>query len=93
MDRERLLGGNPVAVIIRLVVLSIIVGIILSALDIHPYNLVYHVQRLLRRIYDMGFGIIEGALGYFLLGALIVVPIWLLTRLFRLLRAPDGDRR
>ena len=34
MDKERLLGGNPVSVAIRLVVLSVVVGIVLSALAI-----------------------------------------------------------
>lgn len=94
MDRERLFGGNPVAVVIRLVVVSIIVGIVLSALNIHPANLVYHVRLLLRRLYEMGFGVFESAFGYFLLGALIVIPIWLLTRLFGVIRGGrDGDRR
>ncbi len=91
MDRERLFGGNPLAVILRLVVVSIVVGIVLSALNIHPGNIVYHVRLLLQRLYDMGFGIFEGAINYFLLGAVIVVPIWLLTRLFGIMRS-DRDR-
>lgn len=82
MDRERLFGGNPLAVIIRLAVLSIVVGIVLSALDIHPANIVERLGLLVRRIYDMGFGLFQNALGYLVLGAVIVVPIWLLTRLF-----------
>ena len=80
MDRDRLLGGNPVGVIVRLIVVSIIVGIVLSALNINPGNIVYHVRLLFQRLYDMGFGIFESAFGYFLLGAIIVIPIWLLTR-------------
>ncbi|MGF1649025.1 MAG: DUF6460 domain-containing protein [Hyphomicrobiaceae bacterium] len=78
---DRFFGGNPISVIVRLVILSIIVGIVLSALGIRPDNLISSVERLARRIYDMGFDAIDWILGYFLLGALIVVPIWLLTRI------------
>jgi len=87
MDRDRLLGGNPVGVIVRLIVVSIIVGIVLSALNINPGNIVYHVRLLFQRLYDMGFGIFESAFGYFLLGAIIVIPIWLLTRALGVFRA------
>jgi hypothetical protein len=92
MDRNRLLGGNPVAVIVRLVVLSIIVGVVLSALNIRPGELLYHARRLIQRIYDLGFGVFETAFGYFLLGAVVVIPIWLIARLLGLLtrKADDG---
>lgn len=82
MELSKVFGGNPLGVIVRLVVLSIIVGIVLSALDITPRDLIYRLRLLLQRIYDMGFGAVETALQYFLLGAVIVVPIWLFTRLF-----------
>lgn len=91
MDRERLFGGNPVGVIIRLVVLSIIVGIVLSAFNIHPANIVYHIRLLVQRLYDMGFGLFENAFGYLILGAVIVVPIWLLTRLLAVARGRNRD--
>jgi hypothetical protein len=82
MDHERIFGGNPVSVIIRLVLLSVVVGIVLSALGITPANLFYHLDLLLRRLYDMGFGAVQWVFGYFLIGAMVVVPIWLISRLF-----------
>ena len=93
MDKNQIFGGNPLAVIIRLVVLSVVVGIVLSALNIQPQNLIYHVRLVLQRIYNLGFGAIEGALGYFLLGAVVVVPIWLIARLFGAFRQRDVNRR
>lgn len=36
MDKNRLFGGNPLGVLVRLVVLSIIVGVVMSALNIRP---------------------------------------------------------
>ena len=83
MDREQIFGGNPTAVIIRLVILSIVVGIVMAALGITPANLFHKLNLLAGRIYDMGFGAFEWALGYFVVGAIVVVPIWLLARMFK----------
>ncbi|MGE0698382.1 MAG: DUF6460 domain-containing protein [Hyphomicrobiaceae bacterium] len=93
MDRNRLFGGNPIGVIVRLVVVSIIVGIVMSALDIRPETLFYHVQLLINRISRMGFGIFEGAFGYFVLGAVVVIPIWIVVRLIGALGGRGGERR
>ena len=92
MDPDRLLGGNPVGVIVRLIVISIIVGIVLSALNIDPWSIPYHIERLFRRIYEMGFDIFRNAFGYFLLGAIVVIPIWLVARVLGAFRS-DRDRR
>jgi hypothetical protein len=69
MDRDRFFGGHPAAVLVRLVLLSIVAGIVLSALDITPDNLFYHLNLLARRLYDMGFGVFEWLFKYFLIGA------------------------
>lgn len=81
MDHNTIFGGNPLAVIIRLVLLSIVVGIVLSALGITPQNFLYHLDMLVRRIYDLGFGAIDWLLGYLVIGAMVVVPVWLISRL------------
>jgi uncharacterized protein DUF6460 len=94
MDRNTLLGGNPLGVLIRLVLISLVVGIILSAIGITPQNLFYHLDVLARRLYDLGFGVFENVLGYIVLGALVVVPIWLVARFFGVLtsKKSQGDR-
>lgn len=79
---QRFFGGPPLAVIIRLAVVSIIVGIILSALGLNPYNLLDSMQRLFWRIYDMGFEAVEWVARYLILGALVVLPIWFISRLW-----------
>lgn len=94
MDKKTLFGGNPLGVLIRLVLISIVVGIILSALGITPRNLFYHLDILARRLYDLGFGVFENIFGYLVLGAIVVVPIWFVARLFGLLsdRKSDSER-
>jgi len=90
---ERFFGGNPLSVILRLLVLSIIVGVVLSALDITPDNFLYSIRLLLRRIYELGLTPIEWLLPYLMLGAMVVVPIWLITRMFGLFGGRGGDER
>lgn len=82
MDPRTIFGGNPLGVIIRLALLSLVVGVVLSALGITPRNFLYHIEILLRRIYDLGFATFDWLLQYLILGAIVVVPIWLVARLF-----------
>jgi Na+/H+-dicarboxylate symporter len=94
MDRNSLFGGNPAAVIIRLVVISIVVGIVLSALNIRPDEILEFIRRLMQRLSDLGFGFVETIFRYFLVGAVVVIPIWLIARLFGLIsRKEDNGRR
>lgn len=80
---SRFLGDSPLRVAFRLLVLSFVVGLVLSMLNIHPFELWAWAERLVVRLYDMGFEVLERAAGYLLLGALIVVPLFLLTRLVK----------
>jgi hypothetical protein len=93
MDQNRLFGGNPVGVLIRLLLLSLVVGIVLSALGITPANFFHHVEIFVRRLYELGSGAIEAILQYVLIGAMVVVPIWLIARLFGVLSRRSEDRR
>jgi hypothetical protein len=84
---QRFLGGPPLAVLGKLILLSILIGVVLSALGLDPWNIVASVRRLLLNIWDMGFDAIRWLWQYFLLGAVLVIPIWLILRL---MRAPSG---
>jgi hypothetical protein len=84
---NRLLGGPPLAVFFRLVLLCVLVGVILSALGFDPTNIFGSIERMIRTVWDMGFDAVRWAWRYFLLGAVIVIPIWLILRV---LRAPRG---
>jgi len=83
----RFFGGPPLAVIGRLILLSILVGVILAALGLDPWNIVESVRQLFLHIWNMGFDAVRWLWQYFLLGAVIVLPIWFLVRL---VRAPRG---
>lgn len=81
---QRFMGGSPGQVLLRLIVISLIVGIVLSALGISPYDIINQARALVLRVWNMGFGAIDWIWRYFLLGAVIVVPIWLIVRLLKL---------
>ena len=84
---NRFFGGPPLAVIFRLVLLSILVGVILKVLGLDPLNILRSIEDLVRTVWDMGFDAIVWLWRYFLLGAAIVVPVWLIVRV---IRAPKG---
>ena len=78
---NRFFGGPPLSVLVRLILLSILVGVILSAIGLDPFDIWRSLERLFRSIWNMGWDAVAWAWGYFLLGAVIVVPIWLVVRL------------
>ena len=85
----RFLGGSPLAVAFRLILLSILVGVVLAAIGFDPWNIIHSIRMLFQRLWDLGFDAVNWLWRYFLLGAVIVIPIWLLSRLFG---TPRGAR-
>ncbi len=83
----RFFGGSPLGVLFRLALLSILVGVILEVLGLDPWNIFESLRVLYQRVWDMGFEAVRWLGRYLLLGAAIVVPIWLIMRL---MRAPRG---
>jgi hypothetical protein len=79
---QRFLGGSPLAVAFRLILLSILVGVVLAAVGFDPWNILRSIELLFRRIWDLGFDAVNWLWRYFLLGAVIVIPLWLLMRVF-----------
>jgi hypothetical protein len=80
---SRFFGGSPAMALVRLVLLSILVGVVLSALGFDPWNIIPSIRRFIVGIWDMGFDAVRWVWRYFLLGAIVVIPIWLIVRLFR----------
>ena len=77
----RWMGGSPFWVLLRLIALSVVVGVILSALGLDPMNILSSLESPVRHLFNFGFDTVERLWRYFLLGAVIVVPLWLITRL------------
>jgi len=87
VQMNRWMGGSPLGVLVRLILVSILVGVILSALGFDPWNIIQSIRALFQRLWNMGFDAVRWVWRYFLLGAVIVIPIWIIVRL---VNAPRG---
>src|SRR5271169_4485759 len=83
----KVFGGSPLAVLGRLALVSILVGVVLAALGLDPFDIVRSIERLIRNIWDMGWDAVRKIWRYFLLGAVLVIPVWILVRI---INAPRG---
>ena len=80
---SRFFGGPPLAVLLRLVLLCVLVGIILHALGFDPGNIIDSIRRMIEGVWNMGFDAVRWLWRYFLLGAIVVIPIWVIVRFLR----------
>jgi hypothetical protein len=78
---DRFLGDSPLRVLLKLLVLSFLVGVVMSAFGWSPLDIFYWVQDTLLRIWNMGFATVDRFLGYMLLGAAIVIPAFIILRI------------
>lgn len=81
---QRFLGGPPVAVFVRLLFVSLVVGALLIWLNIHPYDVFFWIQRFFNRLWMLGWDAVREIAEYVLAGAAIVVPVWLIMRLINM---------
>ena len=78
---RRFLGGSPLAVLLKLAIVSLLVGALLVWLDIRPGDVFREFSALLDRLYALGFQSVREFGDYMIAGAVIVVPVWLVLRL------------
>ncbi|AMJ63266.1 DUF6460 domain-containing protein [Bosea sp. PAMC 26642] len=79
---ERFLGGSPLGVLVRLIFVSLLVGAAMAFLGLSPQALYDGVIHFFRSLGNLGFGAVREVGQWVIAGALIVVPLWLLSRLF-----------
>lgn len=77
----RFLGDTPFRTLLKLIVISFVVGLVMSAFGWSPMDVIYAVHDFFLDIWHMGFRALDRFAGYLLLGAAIVVPVFLLIRI------------
>ncbi|MAM94989.1 MAG: hypothetical protein CMI61_10250 [Parvibaculum sp.] len=87
---NRFFGGPVLPTIFKLAVASIAVGVMLAVFGIKPIDLWRDFIDTLARIWEMGFEAIEWSVQYLLLGAVVVIPIFVAVRLWSMLMARGG---
>jgi uncharacterized membrane protein YoaK (UPF0700 family) len=80
---SRILGDSPGRVLVRLIFLSFVVGVVMAALGLEPRNLIDNFWRFFAGLWDLGWDAVEKAWQYLLLGAVVVIPVWIVMRLLR----------
>ncbi|MBY6242759.1 DUF6460 domain-containing protein [Methylosinus sp. Sm6] len=81
---DNFLGGSPLQVFVKLLFVSLVVGALLMWLELRPIDLLHGVRRFFDHISSLGVGAVKLVAEYVLTGAMIVVPVWLVLRLFKL---------
>jgi hypothetical protein len=82
----RFLGDTPLRIAMKLIVLSILVGMVMQFFGWSPQDVLLALRDAVRDVWDMGFDAFDNALGWFLLGAAVVLPVFLISRLLSLRR-------
>ncbi|TXM87567.1 hypothetical protein FV232_26785 [Methylobacterium sp. WL30] len=83
---RRFLGGSPAGVFLRLLFLSVLVGAFMAMLGLTPARLFWQIYDAARALIDLGLATFHDFGGWILAGAVVVVPLWLISRLFAVSR-------
>lgn len=81
-------GSVPgiVSTLIKLALVCLGVGLILAFFDVDPVQLLHNFPNAIRSAFQVVVDMIRWAVPYITLGAVVVVPIWLVVFALRLLR-------
>ena len=83
----RIFGDRPARTLVRLIIISFIVGFILVISGFDPFDVWDTLVRFVNYLASLGFFEVRRVLHYIVTGAIIVLPIWLVLRLL------SGPRR
>ncbi len=72
--------------VLKIVLFSFVIGLLLSFFDINPAQLLRNFGATAEQIFKIVADVIEWGVKYVLLGAVVVVPIWLIIFGFGKLR-------
>lgn len=78
---NRFLGDSPGRTLIKLIVVCLVVGFVLAFFGYTPDNIVGSLRYHLLDIWYNGFEAIGAVGNYLILGAIIVIPVFIILRL------------
>jgi hypothetical protein len=79
---NRFLGDTPGRTIVKLIVVSLIVGFVMSVFGLDPMDLLDGIRFFLIDLWYTGFDALGRVGQYLLIGATIVIPAFIVLRLF-----------
>jgi Family of unknown function (DUF6460) len=78
---NRFLGGSPLTVLVKLVVVSILVGFLMSLFGWYPIDLAIFLRDFVLDVWHKGFAALGRFGDYLITGAAVVIPAYILIRL------------
>ncbi|MCF6197356.1 MAG: DUF6460 domain-containing protein [Emcibacter sp.] len=75
------MNKSAIHVIWKLLVVSLLVGLALDYFDISPADLIHDIPETVGRILDKLLQFISWGGKYILLGAIVVVPVWIIMNI------------
>lgn len=87
METKRLLGDTLGRTIIKLLVVSILVGMVMSVFNIAPFDVLYGIRDFFVRLWESGWAALGRFGDWLILGASIVVPVFIIIRLLNYRRS------
>jgi hypothetical protein len=79
---NRFLGDTPGRTLVKLIVVSLIVGFVMSVFGLDPVDLLNGIRYFLLDLWYTGFDALGRVGQYLLIGATVVIPAFILLRLF-----------
>jgi hypothetical protein len=84
------MASRPASTIIKLVIASLLVGLALSFLDLDPQALLAGLGETALKVFEIAVRIVEWSAKFIILGAAVVIPIWLVVIGWRYFRGRTG---
>ncbi len=78
---NRFLGDSPLRVLVKLIVVSFLVGMVMSAFGWSPTDVYYGIRDFIMDLWRMGFSALGRFGAYLMLGAAVVVPAFVILRI------------
>jgi ABC-type uncharacterized transport system permease subunit len=77
------LRENPVGTILKLLLLCLVVGLVLTFFDITPQHIFSDTLRTIGQVWDLVERLLRWAVPYIMMGAIVVVPIVVISQVLR----------
>nr|WP_316657105.1 DUF6460 domain-containing protein [uncultured Gellertiella sp.] len=83
---NRFLGDSPGRTILKLAVLSLVVGFVMKIFGIVPADIIYSIRAFIIDLWQTGFHAFGRIGSYLVLGGTVVIPLFLLIRILNFKR-------
>lgn len=72
--------------VLKLIVVSLLIGMVLAFFDAKPEELLASLGETVQSIFRVLVSLVEWMVPYILLGAVVVIPIWVIMLVWRMVR-------